>query len=341
MIEIDGSEGGGAIVRVAVGLSVATRQPVRIRNIREKRPNPGLQPQHLASVRAAATLTDAELVGAEQGSAVLTFVPNSPRFAETVRVTIPTAGSVALALQPLQIGLLNAVEALDIVVDGGATAGKWAPPVDYLQHVTLPVLKQAGFYQSLQVKRHGFYPKGGALVHATIGPSSLESVDLTERGDVERFRGISVASEHLREAEVAERQRTEARRVLANADPSPELDIETRYVDARSPGSVITLWAETVDGHVIGADALGEKGKRAELVGKDAAESLLEQLDTGAPVDEWMADQILPILGIAGGRVRVPRFTGHVGTNIRIVKRFVDGFAVDREKKVVEARGVT
>ncbi len=335
MIEID-SRNGGAVVRTAVGLSVATRTPVRLTNIREDRPNPGLQPQHLAGVRAAATLTDAELVGDESGSTTLTFVPNSFRLQQQIRISIATAGSVALALQPVQIGMLTAGEAVDVVVDGGATAGKWAPPIDYLQNITLSVLADHGYKHVIDVKRHGFYPEGGALVHTSLDATAIDSIEIPSRDDVVRIGGISQAATQLQDAAVADRQRDEARRVLANRFPSMDMDITAEYVEAPSPGSVITLWAETDDGRILGADAVGEKGKRSEVVGNEAANTLLDQIDAGAPVDTWLADQLIPVLAVTGGRIQIPVFTDHVEHTIRVARQISEReWTVDRDAKMV------
>ena len=55
MITIDGSigEGGGQVLRTALALSIATGRPLRIENIRRKRPKPGLLRQHLTAVQAS------------------------------------------------------------------------------------------------------------------------------------------------------------------------------------------------------------------------------------------------------------------------------------------------
>ncbi len=54
MLTIDGSmgEGGGQILRSALGLSLVTATPFRIENIRKKRKKPGLMRQHLTAVQA-------------------------------------------------------------------------------------------------------------------------------------------------------------------------------------------------------------------------------------------------------------------------------------------------
>ncbi|VDL26414.1 RNA 3'-terminal phosphate cyclase [Pseudomonas aeruginosa] len=47
LIELDGSEGGGQILRSALSLSMTSGQPLRIRNIRGRRSRPLLQ--HLSA----------------------------------------------------------------------------------------------------------------------------------------------------------------------------------------------------------------------------------------------------------------------------------------------------
>ncbi len=322
MIELDGTLGGGAVVRIALGLSIATGTPFRIDDIRSERPNPGLKHQHLAGVRAATELSGARVDGAELGSETLEFTPGDA-VTDTVRADIPTAGSVGLLLQPLWIAAAGVDSEVAVTVDGGATAGKWAPPVGYLRAVAFPVVEHAGLPASLAVRRHGFYPEGGALVRARFGPSDLQPLGLTGRGDIEVISGHSVASEHLRDAEVAERQRQEARRVLKDHDPSLDCDIETAYVDAPSPGSDIVLWADAGE-TVIGGDCVGEKGKRAEKVGSEAAGLFLDALSSGAPLDPAMSDLIVPFLGLAGGEVAVGVVTDHVECSAAVTDRFVD-----------------
>src|SRR5580658_1571721 len=105
MIEIDGSfgEGGGQVLRSALALSLLTGKPFRLRNIRAKRkPKPGLQPQHLASVRAAAAIGSAQIAGASIGSSVLDFEPG-PVVPGKYRFAIGTAGATALVLHTIYL----------------------------------------------------------------------------------------------------------------------------------------------------------------------------------------------------------------------------------------------
>lgn len=76
-IKIDGSygEGGGQILRTSLSLSCVTKKPIEIFNIRKGRKKPGLQPQHLTCVKAAQTISDAEVEGAVLQSQNLVFIP--------------------------------------------------------------------------------------------------------------------------------------------------------------------------------------------------------------------------------------------------------------------------
>ncbi len=75
MIDIDGAmgEGGGQVLRSCLSLSLITGQAFNISNIRMGRKKPGLRAQHLASVMIAATVSRANVEGAEQNSTSLSF----------------------------------------------------------------------------------------------------------------------------------------------------------------------------------------------------------------------------------------------------------------------------
>lgn len=77
MLKIDGSkgEGGGQILRTSLSLSALTGTPFQLNNIRAGRTKPGLRPQHLTAVRAAAALCQATLSGDEVNSQSLRFEP--------------------------------------------------------------------------------------------------------------------------------------------------------------------------------------------------------------------------------------------------------------------------
>jgi len=320
MLAIDGSIGGGSVLRIGIGLATALRKPVRIYNIRKSRPQPGLKAQHLAGLLAVAELCDAELEGARLGSQEVVFRPHEVR-KERIRVEIATAGSVGLALQPLQLACLAAQHPVRIEIDGGGTYGKWAPPLDYFRLVNFKILGRFGYHAWIAVEREGFHPKGGARVVVELDARDFHgSLELAERGELLQFKGISLASNHLRKARVAERQAEAAREALAGYGVPVEL--EARYADTRSPGSGIII-AALFEQTILGGDALGERGKPAEEVGAEAARGLIEDLESGATLDRYMSDQIIPFIALYGGRFRAPRMTEHLETNLKLIELLI------------------
>ncbi|UCH30405.1 MAG: RNA 3'-terminal phosphate cyclase, partial [Myxococcales bacterium] len=139
MLTVDGSfgEGGGQILRSSLTLSLVTNTPFRIVNIRTKRRRPGLRPQHLTAVRAAAVIARAGLEGDEIGSKELSFVPRSVRGGEYT-FAIGTAGSTTLVLQTVLPALVLAEERSRLVLEGG-THNPQAPTFEFLDRAYLPL----------------------------------------------------------------------------------------------------------------------------------------------------------------------------------------------------------
>lgn len=321
MIEIDGStgHGGGQIIRTAVALSAITGKPFKINNIRSGRPNPGLKPQHIQGIRAVASLCNARVQGDKQNSTELDFAPGKLE-PKDLKVDTGTAGSISLVLQTLLLPCMQANKPIRISVRGG-TDVKWSPPVDYLSNVTLPLLNKLGFKAECTLEQRGYYPKGGGIAETTTSPSKPKRVKLVEKGRIVSIKGLSHASKNLENARVAERQAKEARKALSLLGIKPQ--IKTEYCNTKSVGSGIQLWIET-ENSVLGGNALGEKGKPAEQVGKQAAETLLEQYEKGV-VDEWSADQLIPYLALTGNsQILVSKITEHCKTNISIVEQFTN-----------------
>ena len=323
MIDVDGSmmEGGGQLLRMAITYSAVMGTPVRVRNIRAGRRQPGLRPQHLTTLKAVAEICDADARGLSLGSKEVEFKPRPPR-GGVYDFDIGTAGSISLLLRCVAPIAAFASSPARLRVRGG-TAVRWSPPVLILDRVVWEALRQMGFKGELTVRREGFYPRGGGLVEAAISP--LERLRPFVAGRPERVklvRGVSLCGrlpEH-----VAARQARAAEAVLREAGYRAE--VEHRVVAGReaplSPGSLICLWAETEPRTFMGADALGERGKPAERVGAEAAESLVDQLRTGAAVDLHTADSLVLWCSLADGEssCKTSRLTMHTETAIELAR---------------------
>jgi len=342
MLTIDGSfgEGGGQILRTSVAMAAITETPVRIRNIRSNRPNPGLSAQHLTAIEAVASITGAEVSGIILRSTEVTFVPGEIR-GGAYRLDIGTAGSISLLLQCLIPVALHSPKTVLFDITGG-TDVNWSPTIDYLRHVTLPALALAGCGVAIEVLRRGYYPRGGGQIRAVITPSRISGVDF-ESGDANTVYGRSHASglpEH-----VAKRQRDAAATRLEEHGYVADIVTERKPAAPKgskggkdgkggtsgrggkgrrggsgSTGSGITLWCG-----LMGGSALGERGKPAEMVGSDAADSIIRELDSGASVDVYLADQLIPYMAIArSGSFTVRELSLHTKTNIQVCEQFTD-----------------
>ena len=75
MMELDGSQGGGQLLRSALTLSLCTGIGFTMHDIRAQRRRPGLMRQHLTAVTAAARVGNACTQGVQLGATSLRFEP--------------------------------------------------------------------------------------------------------------------------------------------------------------------------------------------------------------------------------------------------------------------------
>jgi RNA 3'-terminal phosphate cyclase (ATP) len=314
-----------------LALSAVLGEPVKVENIRVKRPNPGLQAQHLTAVRALASVCRARVEGAELGSSTLTFEPQSaPRSGEYSWDVAEarkggSAGSVCLVFQALLVPLLVARGESRLFL-GGGTHVAWSPPFHYLESVYLPVLGGMGVKARVDLERWGWYPVGGGLMTAQIAGGRntfrrMPGFQCSDRGEIRRLSGISAAANLPRH--IAERQKNRAEEVLRAEGFEPEIEIVAPPSTGR--GTVLFLAAE-FESVRTGFTSLGRRGKPAEHVADDACHDFLRYYRSEAALDQHLADQIILPLALAEGpsSFTTCRITKHLLTNAWIVERHLD-----------------
>jgi RNA 3'-terminal phosphate cyclase (ATP) len=322
LLPLDGAqgEGGGQVLRAALSLSAATGRGFRIERIRAGRLRPGLRPQHLAAVHAAAMSCGAEVHGAFDGSPDLRFVPG-PVAPGDFQFDIGTAGAATLVLQTVLPVLATAPSPSRVVVTGGTHVPRspshhfvsrhWAEVVGRLGLVTRPRLVQAGFF-----------PRGEGRIEAEARPwTRPATLDLSRRGALVAVRGIS-GSARLK-GDVARRAAHAARDLLWE-QRRLESEWEVVDLDAASPGAFLLLEAVFEAGRA-GFGSLGERGLRPEVLGERAARRVLRFIDDeGSAVDPWLADQLAVPLALAGGggRFSTSEVTAHLETVAAVLRAF-------------------
>ena len=333
MLALDGSygEGGGQILRTALTLSTITGRPVHIERIRAGRKNPGLQPQHLTAVRAAAAICGAQLEGDEPSSQALTFTPGGPArpgeytfdVAEAARGG--SAGSVGLVLQTMLLPLALQQGESHLTLRGG-THVPWAPSVSYLNHVFLPVLARMGLRVQIELAQWGFYPAGGGEIRVQIEGKGtmLHPIQLTDRGKLRRVWGTAAVMNLP--AHIPQRMAARAYNVLEKAGIRAQ--VEPCRLRGAGPGAGIFLFAEyesTAGCVSAGFTAYGHKGLPSERVAEAACNELLTYHLSDDPVDPHLADQlVLPMLAARGtSKIATSQISRHLLTNVWVSQQFL------------------
>jgi RNA 3'-phosphate cyclase len=253
----------------------------------------------------------------------LTFSPGDIK-GEYYHVDIGTAGSITLLLQTAVYPALFADYHSELEIRGG-TDVNWSPSVDYVKQVFLPASGLLEFV-NLDIRRRGYYPKGGGDVVVRIELGKPEPVVLLPGGRIKGIRGKIHFCE-LPE-DVPERMAGGVKEALGK-----NVILEMENGHSRSPGCGVTLWTETDKGAFLGSVGLGEKGVRAEDIGENAGKALKEELDAGGSVDVHLADQLLLPLALFGGEFFCRELTGHARTNMDVIGKFLgdEVFTVNEE----------
>lgn len=318
MLVIDGNmgEGGGQVLRTALALSLCRQIPFAMFNIRTRRPKPGLQPQHLAAVHAAAQISGARVTGAAIASQILQFEP-AKLTAGDYRFDIGTAGSAILLLQTILPALLLADAGSTLEISGG-THNPMSPSYDFFEQAFCPLLKRMGAVIETRLIRPGFYPRGGGILQVRIaGKHRLQALELLHRGRLVQLRA-EILLAHLPD-HIAQRER----KVLGENLSLDEQAIHIQHKNAAlGPGNVISIYAQSE--HLTEVfTGFGQRGVRAERVAVDVAKEVNAYLQADVPIGQFLADQLLLPLALAGGGAFVTQAPSlHTTTNIDVIAQF-------------------
>ncbi len=325
MLTIDGSygEGGGQILRTSLSLSVLLNRPVKIINIRSKRPNPGLRPQHLTCIRSLAKISRAIVEGDKINSQNLIFTPKKcegGNFSFDIASEAPSAGSVTLVAQSLFLPLCRTRTPSRIVIKGG-THVAWSPPYHYFEEIFLYFMRLIGVQAKASLKRWGWYPRGQGEIELGVYPvNKFSSLKLKERGDLKNIRLLSVVSNLP--FSIAQRQAQRGKEILSEKGFSPKTEI--KGISSKGKGTFFFLRAD-FENSTTGFSNLGEIGKKAEKVAEEAIEEFLNFYKSNMCLDRYLTDQLIPYLALSHGKsvISTHYLSEHILTNIWVVEKFL------------------
>jgi RNA 3'-terminal phosphate cyclase (ATP) len=280
------------------------------------------------SVRAAATIGQATLRGATLGSQDLVFEPGAVQPGK-YRFPIGTAGATGLVLHTVYLPLALAGGPSTVTIEGG-THVKASPCFHFLMTTWRAYLALLGLRVSSEMRRPGFYPRGGGLIQADIAPCpALSNLIIDRIEPVRAATGFSAVAGLL--ADIAKRQARRARYRLEKL--GLKVDLDEQLWDG-GPGTVVGIELPTAPAPSL-FFALGERGKPAERVADDAVDQVEKFVNAELMgVDEHSADQLILPLALAAKPSRFPvaAVSSHLLTNVDVVRRFIDrGICVDGE----------
>jgi RNA 3'-terminal phosphate cyclase (ATP) len=327
MIGIDGSmgEGGGQVLRTSLTLAMLLQIPVEIYNIRAGRNKPGLLRQHLACVRAARAICDGRVEGDEPGSRMVRFFPGKVRAGE-YDFAVGSAGSTVLVCQTVLLPLALA-DTGSVVTFRGGTHNGMSPSVTFLQQAFLPVLEMMGVKTALQLERYGFYPAGGGIWTLSIQPVTrlkpVELVDGVDHLDAQALSATAIIS--CLPASIAQRE-------LRTLGKALQQEIGSALEEANSPGpgNILSL-ACSMGNRALVFEVVGETGVSAEQVARRTAGRFQTWCQSGSAVDEYLADQLLlPVWMAGGGCFTTTEPSLHTRTNMQVIQQLSgSGFTLD------------
>jgi RNA 3'-phosphate cyclase len=278
-------------------------------------------------------LCNAQIDGLEIGSHTLTFTPSSLQ-PDCYKYDIGTAGSIVLVFQACILSAFHTSNPITLTLIGG-TDVKWSPSWDYFTQVYLPLLNRMGIHIETTLEQRGYYPKGGGKATITIHPTTkIQSLTLSQPQVFTEIRGrINIANlpDHI-----ASRMKHAVLKLAVKQDYQTHIDIEE--TSSLSSGTGITLWASN-ENTTVGTTVLGERGISAESVGETAITQLLQYIQTGATIDSYGIDQILPFLVLAQkpSVCRIRKLSNHTQTNMWLLQQFTNAqFECREEQDIIQ-----
>ncbi len=326
LVHLDGShgEGSGALVRTALAMSALTQQPTRIHDIRANSKFSGLDAEDLTFAKALVSVVSAEMIGAEQSSGTMSFLPNSrPKGfkgqIESERNDLKRGANALVVLSSMLPVLARSGVYSSVMVEG-ETFGTNALSYDYFANVALTALRKIGIHAFPDLVRAGFGRESNGQVALDVEPSPISNIEWTDRGALKEVRAVVT----LCALPSSVGDRIASHLIRMGNSSGVKIKPEIREVEGSGRGAYVTTWAEYQRG-IGGGTAIGAQGVRAETVAQQAFEELLDWMSGSSTVDPYLADQLVIPLAFAEGSssFTVSRLTKRFLTIVWVIKQFL------------------
>lgn len=198
----------------------------------------------------------------------------------------------------------------------GGTHNHGGPPWHFLEAVFLPAIRRMGAAVAAELRRYGFAPAGGGRWTAIVQPSELRPLTIMERGELRSLEVDALVS-NLPET-IAEREIGVIRAGLGG-----DARYRSSTVESDGPGNIVMITGRFANSAEL-ATGFGQRGVPAEHVAGVALRCWQQYEQSGAPVGEHLADQLLlPIALARKGAFVTTKPSLHATTNATVISEFL------------------
>jgi len=301
MIELQASEKEpGYFIRLVLSLSILTKTPVKIDNIREKEEQKGLTKSDVMYIKLFSQMSNAKLKNVDKGKTSFTFEPSEEHpNCQTLVINLSFPALVPLFLPYLMFIYQNKNCKVRI---NGPTNREKKITIDYIKDVICPLLNEINVKQRIDITKRGYYQDSGSIILNTKETKEILPLELLKQGEIDRIRAIvhsygynDAINEYMLDG-------AQKRLKLENIKISA---IENTHVENREKykGYGIDLFA--IHGNIVlGANYTSIK-KQASQVGKEAADRLISTIARKLPLDKHASNIIIPFLCFAKGKSKL------------------------------------
>ncbi|KAG1683130.1 hypothetical protein DVH05_011106 [Phytophthora capsici] len=311
------------------------RRVLRVHSIRANRRVPGLRNQHLSTIELVAALSaGGVLSGARLNSTDILFDARAAQLAAGTKggvfsATSHTGGSISLMLQGALPVLAFRDSPTQLSLRGGTNVG-FSPTIDFMQVPLRSLLAQFGVLVDVEVSKRMFFPGGGdhsGHVQVSVTPMELgeplQAINLAETSTSIRSAFIRViAFGSSANENMADHYANELKLSVSKAFGSEQLVMDVECIvettkakpQRRKPfkghkqrtavSALVVLETET--GGIISVDqTVNVNESTASILAEQITSKLSEYVQSGACVDEHLADNAVVFMALAQGTSRL------------------------------------
>ena len=294
LIKLDGShgEGGGALLRAALSMSVLTQQGFQIDHIRTGTKFVGLDVEDITLIKALASVCDADTSDLTPGTLSLLFAPK--RAARPLKGLVKTErnlsgrGSNALVIASALAPILARSGGYSEFVVEGETFSNNSMTFDYFKNVLGGFWRKQNLQIQSEVIRAAYSRDTEGSCRVEVEPGPFMGAKYATRGRAKLLQA-TVSYSKLAYG-IADRAASHLQKLAHSVKAT--FNCEINELPSDISGIQITVWMQYENGFG-GGSAMGAKKLPAEQVAQEAFEKCYDWIATEAPLDSILAEHAL------------------------------------------------